>query len=67
MKTKQGQSGNNTPDGGGDHKTLVNVEYASCSLMMDVPTKEWDDLLSPVNMFCQNSSQEVLKMEPIKY
>ena len=64
---KQGKYGNKTPDREGEQKTLVNVEYASCSLMMDITTKEWDDITSPGLMFYQTSSQEVLYMEPITY
>ena len=36
---KQIKSGNKPPDGGGEQKTLVNVEYASCIIMMGTPTK----------------------------
>ena len=38
-------------------KTLVNVKHASCSLMMRITTKEWDDLPSSGLMFYHNSSQ----------
>ena len=58
---KQVKHRNKNTDGGGD-KTLVNVEYASCSIMMGTPTKEWNYLLYPVIMFCLVSSQEVLQM-----
>ena len=44
---KQGKSGKTPPDGGREQKTLVNIEDASCSLMVGVRTKEWDDLPSP--------------------
>ena len=37
--TKQGKSGNNPPDGGGEQKTLVKVDGASCVIMMGIPTK----------------------------
>ena len=57
-KTKQEKSSNKTL-GGGYQKSLVNVQNASCSLMMGSPTKEWGDLPSPGLMFCQNSTQEV--------
>ena len=53
------------PDGGGQQRTLVNVEDASCSLMMGIPTEEWDYLPSPGLMFYHNSSQEVLQMKLI--
>ena len=44
---------------------MVNVEDVSCSLMMGIPTKEWDDLPSPGIIFFQTLSHEVLHMEPI--
>ena len=44
---------------------LVNVEDSSCSIMMGIPPIEWDHLQSPIFMFFQTSSQEVLQMEPI--
>ena len=43
-----------------EKKSLVNVEDASCILMMGIPTKELDDLPSPGFVFFQASSQEVL-------
>ena len=45
-KMKQDKS-SNKPPGGGDQKALVNVKYASCSLLMGSPTKEWVELPSP--------------------
>ena len=50
---------------GGDKKTLVNVEYVSCSLMVSILTKECYVLPSPGIMLCQTSLHEVLKMYPI--
>ena len=50
-KTNQGKSGINPPGGGREQKILVNAEDASCSLMMGVPTREWDDLPYPGLMF----------------
>ena len=44
---------------------MVNVEYASCSLMMGIPTKEWDEPPYTGLMFFQTSSKEVLHMEPL--
>ena len=44
---------------------MVNVEDVSCSLMIGIPTKEWDDLPSPGIIFFQTLSHEVLHMEPI--
>ena len=38
-KTKQGKSEKIPPDGGGYQKTLLNVEDASCSLVMGIPIK----------------------------
>ena len=46
-----------------EEKKLVNVKYASCSLMMGIPNKELDGLPSPGLMFCHTSSQVLLKME----
>ena len=46
----------------GGLKKLVNVEDASCSLMMGIPTKEWYDLPSPVFVFFHISSQAVFKV-----
>ena len=64
MKMKQEKSSNKHP-GGGYQKTLVNIKYALCSLMMGSPTEEWVKLQSPGLMFCQTSTQEVPKTEPI--
>ena len=50
-------------DDGGGEKTLAKFEDESCSLIMGIPTKEWDDIPSPVLIFYQTSSQAVLKME----
>ena len=58
---KQVKHGNKNTDGEGD-KTLVNVEYVSCSIMMGTPTKEWDYLPYHVLMFCLILSKEVLQM-----
>ena len=44
---------------------MVNAVYASCSIMMRIPTDEPYDLPSPLLVFFQTSSQEVLQMEPI--
>ena len=41
------EKSSNKPPGGGDHKALVNVKDAPCSLMMGYPTKEWGKLPSP--------------------
>ena len=51
-KMKQEKYGNNPPDGV-DQTTLVNVKYASYSLLMGISTKDWDELPSPRLMFCQ--------------
>ena len=64
-KMNQGKFGNNPPYGLGEQKTLVNVEDASCSLMMVIPTEEYDDLPYPGLMFFQIPSQEVLQEELI--
>ena len=64
---KQGKSGNKLSDGGGEQKILVNVEDTLCSLMIRIPTKEWDDIRSTVLVFFHTSSQEFLQMEPITY
>ena len=58
---------NKPPYGGGEQKKLVNVEDSLCSIIMGIPTKEWDDLPSPGVMFLHTSPQEVLYMEPITY
>ena len=57
---KQVKYGNKPPDGGGEQKILVNVEYASCIIMMGIPTKELDYLPYPGIMFYQTSSHKVL-------
>ena len=46
----------------GGFKKLMNVEDASCSLMMVIPTKEWYDLPSLVLVFFHISSQAVFKV-----
>ena len=61
---KQEKSFNNSP-GGGYQKSLVNIKYALCSLMMVLLTKEWGKPPSTGFMFCQTSKQEVLQTEPI--
>ena len=61
----QVKSGNKPPDDGGEQNTMVNVEYVSCSLMVSIPTKEWDDIPSIGIMFSHTSSQEALQREPI--
>ena len=48
-----------------EKKTLVNVKDASWSLMMGIPTEEWDDLPSPGLMICNNSLQEVFQTDPV--
>ena len=48
-----------------EQKTFVKFKDESCSIMMGIPTKEWDDLPSPVLMSCQTSSQEFLQTYPI--
>ena len=63
-KTNQEKYGKNSPDGG-EQKTLVDVKDTSCSLMIWIPTNEWDDLPSPGLIFCQTLSQEVLQTEPV--
>ena len=50
----------------GVNKALVNVDDASCILMMGIFNKEWDYLPSPGLMFCQTSSQAVFQMEAKK-
>ena len=45
-----------------EKKTLADVDYVSCSLMMVIPTEEWDDIPSPGLMFFQTSPQEFLQM-----
>ena len=57
---KQVKYGNKPPDGGGEQKTLVNVEDASCIIMMGIPTKEWYYLPYPGIIFYQTSSHKVL-------
>ena len=42
---------------------MVNVEDASCRLVMGIPAKEWYYLPSPGIVFYKTSSQAVLKME----
>ena len=54
---------NNSSDGG-YQKALVNVIDTSCSIMIRTPTKEWDEPPSPGIMFCQNSMQDILQIEP---
>ena len=39
-KRKQGKYGYQPLGGGGEPKTLVNVEYVSCSIMIVISTKE---------------------------
>ena len=53
---RQEKSGNKPPDGE-EQKTLVNVKDASFSIIMGIPTKEWDDLPYPGLVFCQTSSR----------
>ena len=55
-KMKQEKSSNNLP-GGGDHRALVNVKDALCSLMMVSPTEEWVKPPSPGLTFYQTSTQ----------
>ena len=61
---KQVKSCTNPPDGGGEQKTLVNVEDASCIIIMGIPTKEWDDIPSPGLVFYHTSSHKFLHMDP---
>ena len=61
---KQLKSGNKHPAGGGEQKTLADVEDASCILIMGIPTKEWDYIPSPGLVFCQTSSHKFLQMDP---
>ena len=56
IKTKQEKSGNKPPDGG-EQKTLIKFKNRSCSIMMGIPTEEWDDLPSPGIMLCHTSSK----------
>ena len=63
-KIKQERS-SNTPPGGGDHKALVNSKDALCSLMIGYPTDKWGKPPYPGPMFCQTSTQEAPKNEPI--
>ena len=59
---KQVKYGNKPPDGGGEQKTLVNVEDASCIVMMGIPIKEWYYLPYPGTVLYQTSSHKVLQM-----
>ena len=56
-KIKDGKFGNKPPNGEGEKKSLVNVENASCSLMIGIPTKVWYDLQYTGIIFLQTSSQ----------
>ena len=60
------KSGNKNP-GGGRYKIFVNFEYTSCSLMMGISAKEWDDIPYLGIMFYQTSSQAVLQLGANKY
>ena len=60
---KQEKYGENPPDRG-EQKTLVNLKDSSCSLMVGIPAKEWDDLPSTGLIGFQTSSQEVLQTQP---
>ena len=64
---KQGKYGNKPPYGRGEQKKLVNVEDASCILMMGIPTKEWDDLPYTGLVLCHTSSHKVFQMDPNTY
>ena len=57
---KQLKSGDKPPDGGGEQKTLVNVEDASCILMMVILTKELNYLPYRGIVFYQTSSHKFL-------
>ena len=57
----------NKPSGGGVEKTLVNINDASFSFMVGIPTKEWYNIPFPWLMFCQTLSQEVLQMDTNTY
>ena len=65
-RMQKNSGGEKTPDREAD-KTLLNVKDVSCSLMMGIPTKEWDNLPFPGTMFYQTSSHIVLKMEAKTY
>ena len=54
---KQGRYSNRPPNGGGEQKKLVNVEDASYSLIMRIPTEEWDDPPYTGLVFFQTSSK----------
>ena len=62
---KQVKSGNKPLYGGGEQNTVVDVEDASCNVMMVIPTEEWDDLPYHGFMLCQTSSKEFFRMDPI--
>ena len=47
------EKSSNKPPGGGYQKSLLNVKYASCSLMMRTPTEEWYKLPSHSLIFFQ--------------
>ena len=49
--------GEKSPDREGEKKTLVNVEDASFSIDVGIPTEEWDGLPVPGIVFCQTSPQ----------
>ena len=59
------EKSSNKPPGGGEHKSLVDIIDALCSLMMGSPTEEWGKLSYPGLVFCQNSTQEVQQTESI--
>ena len=59
------EKSSNKPPGVGYQKSLVNIKDASCSFMMEAPTKEWGILPSPGLMLFQTSTQEVPQTEPI--
>ena len=61
------KSRNKPPDGGEEQKPLVNVEDASCNLIMGIHTKDLYDFSSPGLIIFYTSPQEVLQMEPITY
>ena len=44
---------------------MVNVKDESFILMIGIPPKEWDDLLSPGIVFFHTSSQEFFQTETI--
>ena len=66
-KMKRGKYSNKPPDVVGEQNILVNVEDASCSLVLGIPTKEWYNIPFPWLMFCQTLSQEVLQMDTNTY